>query len=124
MALTCIFPVTTEVGHAFTAHMPFMFLWRNERSFQDLCPFFSGIVCALAVELKDATFNTSVGCSLSTGSPHAHQDQNCQVGLGVLLTTTCWAPWAGPSQGLVGVLGAGLLSAQVVRPLHIDGWTL
>ena len=34
-----------------------------------------------------------------------------------------WGSWAGPSQGSQ-VLGAGLLSAQVVRPSHTDGWTL
>lgn len=47
MALICIFPVTTEVGHAFTAHTPFMFLWRNERSFQDLSRFSVGLFVLL-----------------------------------------------------------------------------
>lgn len=66
------------------------------------------MVCAFAVELKDTTFNSSVGCNLSTGISRAHQDQKCRVGLGVL----GWA-FTGCQ-----VLGAGLLSAQVVRPSH------
>ena len=82
---------------------PFMFLWRNERSFQDLCLFFSGVVCAFAVAAVSPW-----GAPVPTRTRNPGWD---------------WGSWAGPSQG-GWVLGAGLLSAQVVRPSHTDGQTL